>query len=197
MINVGIFIFNEVEVMDFAGPFEVFSITEDDHDKKLFKCFTISQNGMQISTRNGLIITPHFSFVNTPNIDILIIPGGYGAEKFELNNETVLNWIIEQNNKVSILASVCTGSFILAKTGLLKGLDITTHWMDIETLQTISNDFKVISNIKYIDNNHFITSAGISSGIEMSLHIVERMFDINIALKTARRMDYNWGKSET
>jgi len=134
--QVGILLFNEVEVLDFAGPFEVFSITTYiGCNEKPFKVHTVAQSKELINARNGLKIKPDYDFNDAPQFDILIIPGGYGAEEIEIHNSTIINWIKDNINDVDIIASVCTGAFLLAKAGLLDGKQATTHWMDIDRLE--------------------------------------------------------------
>ena len=189
-INVGIFIFNEVEVLDFTGPFEVFSITEKNNEK-LFNVTVISENFEIIHARNGLKIQPDVSFNDEPDLDILIIPGGYGAEEIEIKNTKVLDWIKTQKEKVKILASVCTGAFLLAESGILDYKKATTHWMDISKLENDYPKIKVIRDTRFVDEDNIITSGGISSGINMSFHIIEKLFGIQIAEMTAKRMEYD------
>ncbi|WP_112182558.1 DJ-1/PfpI family protein [Paraliobacillus zengyii] len=192
---VGLFLFNEVEVLDFAGPFEVLSITEDPVTKeKPFQVKTVSEDGMLIKARNGLKVQPDYSFETAPLFDIVIIPGGYGADHIEIENPVVINWIQAQSSQIEILASVCTGSFLLAKAGLLDNLKATTHWMDIKILQRKFPKVHVLSNVKYVDEGSIITSAGISAGIQMSLHIVRRLLNEEIALQTVKRMEYDLAK---
>ncbi len=188
--NVGIFIFNEVEVLDLAGPFEVFSLAEKDNEK-LFNVTTISEKGEIIQARNGLKILPDARFDDKINFDILIIPGGYGAEEIEIHNHQVIHWIKEQKETVNILASVCTGAFLLAKSGLLDHKKATTHWMDIARLEEEYPKIEVIRDLKFVDEGNIITSGGISAGINMSFHIVKKLFGHQIAVNTAKRMEYD------
>lgn len=188
----GILLFNEVEVLDFAGPFEVFSITTlPESDKKPFIVKTISETKNIITARNGLKIKPDYNFNDNVNFDILIIPGGYGAEEIEINNVKVIEWIKNQFNKVQILASVCTGSFLLGKTGLLDNKNATTHWMDIKKFQDEFPKIKVHENVKYIDEDKIITSGGVSAGINMSFYIIKKLLNKEIAQNTAKRMEYD------
>ncbi|MFA9378343.1 MAG: DJ-1/PfpI family protein [Lachnotalea sp.] len=190
--NIGILLFNEVEVLDFAGPFEVFSITRfPDCNEKPFEVKTVAQTKDLIIARNGLKIQPDYDFTDSPSFDILIIPGGYGAEMIEIHNETLLTWIKKQSNHVSILASVCTGAFLLAETGLLDGKRATTHWMDIEKLKEEYPEIKVQSDVKFVDENSILTSGGVSAGINMSLYLVYKLVGEEIAVATARRMEYD------
>jgi transcriptional regulator GlxA family with amidase domain len=189
-IKVGIFLFNEVEVLDFAGPFEVFSIASKNKEK-LFEVVTIGQRGDIISARNGLKVLPSTKFSDNPAFDILIIPGGYGAEEIEIKNKVVLNWIKEQQAKVKILASVCTGALLLAEAGILNGKKVTTHWMDLDRLETDYPQVEVIRNVKFVDEGNLLTSGGISAGINLSFHIVKKLVGADIAISTAKRMEYD------
>ena len=189
-LTVGIFIFNEVEVLDFAGPFEVFSLAEKDSEK-LFKVITISENGEMITARNGLKVQPDASFEQNPDLDILIIPGGYGAEEIEIKNKKVIEWIKTQSEKVQILASVCTGAFLLAEAGLLDNKKATTHWMDIPRLKEEYPAVTVIKDTKFVDEDSIITAGGISSGINMSFQIIKKLYNLEIAETTAKRMEYD------
>ncbi|PFT32981.1 DJ-1/PfpI family protein [Bacillus cereus] len=188
--SVGIFLFNEVEVLDFAGPFEVFSVTEV-NEEKTFTVYTVSENGEKITARNGLKVQPDYSIENLPPVDILIIPGGLGARKYEIKNEIVIKWIRQQMKEVKLMTSVCTGALLLAKAGLLEGLKATTHWASIEKFKNEFQNVEVIENVKFVDEGHIITSAGISAGINMAFHIVKNLLGVHVAEDTAKRMEYD------
>ncbi|MGR2743813.1 DJ-1/PfpI family protein [Bacillus sp. N6] len=188
--SVGIFLFNEVEVLDFAGPFEVFSVTEVNEEKP-FTVYTVSENGEMITARNGLKVQPDYSIENLPPVDILIIPGGLGAREYEIKNEIVIKWIRQQMKEVTLMTSVCTGALLLAKAGLLEGLKATTHWASIEKFQNEFQNVEVIEKVKFVDEGHIITSAGISAGINMAFHIVKNLLGMHVAEDTAKRMEYD------
>lgn len=188
--SVGIFLFNEVEVLDFAGPFEVFSVTEVNGEKP-FTVYTVSENGEIITARNGLKVQSDYSIENLPPVDILIIPGGLGARKYEIKNEIVIKWIRQQMKEVKLMTSVCTGALLLAKAGLLEGLKATTHWASIEKFKNEFQNVEVIENVKFVDEGHIITSAGISAGINMAFHIVKNLLGVHVAEDTAKRMEYD------
>ncbi|MDF9527819.1 MULTISPECIES: DJ-1/PfpI family protein [Bacillus cereus group] len=188
--SVGIFLFNEVEVLDFAGPFEVFSVTEVNEEKP-FTVYTVSENGEMITARNGLKVQPDYSIENLPPVDILIIPGGLGAREYEIKNEIVIKWIRQQMKEVKLMTSVCTGALLLAKAGLLEGLKATTHWDSIEKFKNEFQNVEVIENVKFVDEGHIITSAGISAGINMAFHIVKNLLGMHVAEDTATRMEYD------
>jgi len=197
-INVGIYLFNQVEVLDFAGPFEVFSTASrvklrlDQDADEPFRVFTISETGQNIHARGGLEVKPNYHFNNHPNINLLIIPGGVVTE--EINKEDVIQWINNESISPGIVASVCTGAFLLAKAGLLSCKSATTHWEDITDFKSMFPDLNVIENKRWIDEGQIVTSAGISAGIDMSLHLVSRFEGDDLAVKTAKQMEFDWTK---
>lgn len=178
--------------MDFAGPFEVFSITENEVGKeKAFEVHTIARKKELIIARNGLKIQPDYDFHDAPQFDILIIPGGYGAEEIEIHNQETIDWIRSSFTQVQIMASVCTGAFLLAKAGLLDGRQATTHWMDLDRLEEHYPQVRVIRDVKFVDAFPIITSGGISAGINMSFYIVKKLLGLKVAKITAKRMEYD------
>ena len=190
--NVGILIFNEVEVLDFAGPFEVFSIaTAEDKQSKLFCVKTIAETKKTISARNGLKVTPDYDFIDCPSLDILIIPGGYGAEEIEIHNHRLLSWIQQRAADTPIVASVCTGAFLLAEAGLLNGKRATTHWMDIDRLEREYPKLSVQRNVKFVDEGSILTAGGISAGINLSFYLLKKLYGDAVANETAKRMEYD------
>ncbi len=188
--KVGIFIFNDVEVLDFAGPFEVFSLALK-NNIPLFDVFTISEDEKIIKAKNGLKIKSNYVFTDNCDIDILIIPGGFGAEEFEIKNKKALKWITKKSKEANIVASVCTGALLLAECGILNNKRATTHWMDLDRLEKSYPKINVVRNVKYTDNFNVLTSAGISAGINMSFYIIKRLFGRYIAKSVAERMEYD------
>ena len=144
-----------------------------------------------ITARNGLKVQPDYSIENLPPVDILIIPGGLGARKYEMKNEIVIKWIRQQMKEVKLMTSVCTGALLLAKAGLLEGLKATTHCASIEKFKNEFQNVEVIENVKFVDEGHIITSAGISAGINMEFHIVKNLLGVHVAEDTAKRMEYD------
>ena len=189
MQNVGIFIFSDVEVLDFAGPYEVFSVASEMHEYKYFNVFTISESGELIKTVNGLKVQPDYSFDSHPDIDILIIPGGFGSRKL-IKNEKVLNWVKKNYLKSTITCSVCSGALVLGKLGLLDNLSSTTHHQVTELLKEVAPLTNVDKGKRYIDNGKVMTSAGISAGIDLALHIVNKIYGIEAERKTVEHMEY-------
>lgn len=189
MYNLGIFLFNDIELLDFAGPYEVFSVTSELNNYELFNVFTITQDGKEIKSVNGLKIIPDFSFANHPDIDILVIPGGIGT-RAEMHKEAVLEWIKANYEKSSITMSVCSGARLLGTLGLLDGVECTTHHEVMEHLQEIAPKAIIKKDIRFIDNGKLATSAGISAGIDLSLHITAKLYGADVANRTRAYMEY-------
>ena len=189
MKNVGIYLFNKVELLDFAGPYEVFSTTSELNDHKVFKVFTISEDGGAIKSVNGLIVIPDYSFDNHPKIDILIIPGGEGT-KNEIKKKKVMEWVNKTQGSAEIMATVCSGARIPAVLGLLDDLEATTHHSVIEDVKKLAPKVTIDHTKRFIDNGKIMTSGGISAGIDLSLHIVKKLCGEETANKTMEYMEY-------
>jgi transcriptional regulator GlxA family with amidase domain len=194
-LHVGILVFPEVEVLDFAGPFEVFSVASRIAKSEIgvdapFQVALVGAHAGVIQARHGLGIVPHHSFADAPALDLLIVAGGIVTQP--LGDPATLDWVRAQHAGAALTASVCTGAFVLAKAGLLGELAVTTHWDDIAELRRDYPALTVRDNVPYVDNGRIVTSAGISAGIGMSLHLVARILGEPMALATARRMEYDW-----
>jgi transcriptional regulator GlxA family with amidase domain len=197
---VGIVIFNGVELLDFAGPFEVFSRTRltpgvdsrRSDESAPFHVFTVAKSGDPVTSTGNLRIIPDYSFATAPAVDLLIVPGGIGTRALLREDET-LNWIRDTAAKARRVASVCTGSLLLAQAGLLNGRRVTTHWGALALLQQISDSVQagvsVVRGARFIDDG-VITSAGISAGIDMALYLVEQLCGAEVANDTARYLEY-------
>jgi transcriptional regulator GlxA family with amidase domain len=198
--NVGILLFDGVEVLDFAGPFEVFSRTRlvpDVESRRSdasapFRAFTVTRKGETVTASGDLQLTPRYSFHTAPPIDLLVVPGGYGTRALLRDRET-LDWIRMTAATAKKVTSVCTGSLLLAQAGLLDGRRATTHWGALDLLQEISDsrkaDISVQRDLRFVDDG-VITSAGVSAGIDMALHVVDRMCGASVAAETAHYMEY-------
>jgi transcriptional regulator GlxA family with amidase domain len=195
-IKVGIFVFPGVEVLDFAGPYEVFTTASRVLARMQpaalppFAVFTIAQDAQPIKARAGLAVLADYTIASHPPIDLLIIPGGVVTE--ELNKPAIINWLAATAAQTQICASVCTGAFLLSRAGLLDNKRATTHWEDIADLRRDFPALQVIDSARWVDEGKFVTSGGISAGIDMSLHLVERLAGCKLAHRTARQMDYRW-----
>ena len=192
---VAILIFDDVEVLDFCGPFEVLSTArlagKTNDEARLFEVVTIAEEARTIRCRGGLLVQPHHTIAAHPVLDILVVPGGWGTRR-ERRNDRLLDWIVDQDRSTKITASVCTGAFLLAERGLLDGRRATTHWASIEWMREQYPDVLMVEDERVVDAGHIVTSAGVSAGIDMALHLVARLHGRETASWTARRMEYDW-----
>jgi transcriptional regulator GlxA family with amidase domain len=194
-MNIGIPIFDDVEVLDFCGPFEVFSVAarigQESSGEAPFTVFTLAEraDGQPICCVGGLLVQPHYSLDDHPPIDLLVVPGGWGTRR-EIDNPRLIDWIRAQAARAQLTTSVCTGAFLLGRAGLLEGRQVTTHWASSERLRSSLPHTTVLENIRYVDEGTIVTSAGISAGIDMALHLVARLQGSELARQTARRMEY-------
>lgn len=193
-LEVAILVFDGVEVLDFAGPFEVFSTASrlaPSNEARQLKVYTISLSSDAIQCRGGLSVIPSATIGNLHGSpDIVVVPGGVIDRQRGCN--TTIDWLRSVAAGGKIVASVCNGALILAAAGLLDGRQTTTHWQDIELLRQAVPTAVVSERCRFVDDGVVITSGGISAGIDMSLHLVRRFFGSDRANKTAMQMEYGW-----
>jgi transcriptional regulator GlxA family with amidase domain len=192
--RVGILIFPDVEVLDFTGPFEVFSVTRLNEERRRaepspFEVKLVAEVMEPIVAAGGLRVLPDYHLNDCPPLDVLVVPGGWGTRK-EINNDRLIDWIARRGKEVDTLASVCTGSMLLGRAGLLDGLRATTHWRSLDWMRESFPDVIVETKLHVVEDGRVITSAGISAGIDMSLRIVARYYGEAVARATARHMEY-------
>ena len=193
-MTVGIVIFDEVEVLDYCGPFEVFSKVRLDEAKRResvspFDVKLIAPEPDVVTTSGGMRVEPHATFADCPPLDILLVPGGWGT-RARLQDEAFLGWLRERAAQVRLLTSVCTGSLLLGKAGLLKDRRATTHWKSLKWMAELFPDTVVVSDKHFVHDGNLWTSAGISAGIDMALAIVADELGEPLARATARQMEY-------
>ena len=189
--NVAIVLFDEVEVLDFAGPFEVFSVAGTRGGEPTLRVYTVAETVRVIRARGGLQVMPEFSLADCPPPDIVVVPGGFGTRR-EMHNPALLNWLREQAARAELMTSVCTGSLVLGSAGLLDGLTATTHHEEYDLLEKISPAITVVRGVRYVDNGAVITSAGVQAGMDMALHVVARLLGEDVARATAGNIEYAW-----
>jgi len=146
--NTAILLFDDVEVLDFAGPFEVFSITNELNDYTILNIYTVAQSNSPIIAKNGLSVNPDYELPEAPKPDLLIIPGGYGTRKL-LQEPDVINWIKDNADPAEKVMSICTGALLLAKAGLLEGLKATTHYQVFDTLAELAPNTEILRNERF------------------------------------------------
>ena len=194
--TVGILIFDGVEVLDFAGPFEVFSRTRlapgaearRSDESAPFQVFTVAKSRAPIATTGGLQVIPHYAFGDAPAIDLLVVPGGFGSRAL-LHDAETLDWVRRTAAVARRVTSVCTGSLVLAKAGLLRGHRATTHWAALDLLASIDPEVSVERDLRVVDDG-IISSAGVAAGIDMAFYVVERLHGREVADETARYIEY-------
>jgi transcriptional regulator GlxA family with amidase domain len=184
-----IVIFDEVEVLDFAGPFEVFSVTGRRRKLEPFDVYTVAERKAPVLARNGLSINPRHSFADAPAPDILVVPGGYGTRR-EMKNPMMLEWITRVAPQCELVLSICTGALVLGAAGLLEGREATTHFMAFDELRAVAPAATIREGVRIVDNGNLILSAGVSAGIDMSLHVVAKLLGTEVARETATYMEY-------
>lgn len=195
-LRVGILIFEGVEVLDFAGPFEVFSRTRlqagvesrRTEDSAPFDVFTVARHKEMLLATGDLQVVPQHGFDDAPAIDVLVIPGGFGTRPL-LENEEVLAWIQERARSARVVSSVCTGALLLAKLGLLRGKRATTHWCALDSLAELDDSIQV-QRTERVVHDGIVTSAGVSAGIDMAFSVVEELCGKEIADETAHYIEY-------
>jgi len=192
--RVGILIFNYVEVLDFCGPYEVFVVTrlseEPRHEEPPpFDISLIAESPQPVTATGGLQVIPQCTITECPPLDILVVPGG-GGVRLEIDNPTLIAWLAERAGKVETLASVCTGSMLLGRAGLLDGRRATTHWDSLDWMRESFPNVRVEDELHVVEDGNIITSAGISAGIDMALRVVVRYYGEDVARAPARRMEY-------
>ena len=187
--NLAILIFEGVQIIDYTGPYETFGHAYS-NDGPVFNIYTVAEKAGAITTAMGMTVTPKYSFENAPQPNVLLVPGG--GVKDDVANPNVIKWIQDKAKDAEVVMSVCNGAFFLAKAGLLDGLEATTTAGLIPLLREAAPKTKVVDDRRFVDNGKIITTAGLSSGIDGSLHVIERFLGRGTAQMAALGMEYNW-----
>lgn len=188
--------FDEVELLDFAGPYEVFTTANRMAARRWpdaaapFELTTASPNGLTVRARAGLMLQPDTALASAPPADVLLVPGGVVDQL--LGDASLLAEIRRRSHEAQISASICTGAFVLAAAGILRDGKATTHWEDAADLAHRHPALQVVTDRRWVDSGRVVTSAGIAAGIDMSLHLVARCVDLELAQRTARQLDVPW-----
>jgi transcriptional regulator GlxA family with amidase domain len=197
--RVGIVIFPEVEVLDFCGPYEVFSVTRLDEARRReepspFQVLLLAEREETITTSGGMRVLPDCALAACPPLDILVVPGGWGTRR-QLTNKILIDWLAERGRQVmgsGTLASVCTGALLLGQAGLLDGRRATTHWRSIKLMQESFPRVTVEERLHVVEDGNVITSAGIAAGLDLALKVVGRYYGEGVARATARHLEYRY-----
>jgi transcriptional regulator GlxA family with amidase domain len=197
--RVGILLFDGVAALDVAGPLEVLTRArlepgvESRHieEHALFDVFTVGRRREPVTATGGLVLLPSHSFADAPHVDLLLVPGGFGTRPL-LQDAEVVDWIRRTAANARLTASVCTGALLLARAGLLDGRRATTHWGSFGLLATLGKDITVDREARFVDDG-VLTSAGVASGMDLALHVVETLYGREVADETARYIEYRRG----
>ncbi len=193
--NLAILLFTDVEVLDFAGPFEVFSVTNELNNHNLLNIYTLGLTTAPVLAKNGLKVVPDYAVDACPQPDYLVIPGGSGTRAL-LEDEKFLTWLTQTAPACENILSVCSGSLVLARIGLLNGLKATTHHQVFTELEALAPETEIIKNQRFLDNGKILTSAGVAAGIDMCLYMVNRLYGEDTAMKSAQYIEYNYNPME-
>ena len=194
--TVGILIFEDVEVLDFAGPFEVFSRTRlvegadsrRSDDSAPFEVFTVARSREPVTATGGLQVVPGYGWADAPPIDLLVVPGGFGTRRL-LRDEPTLEWIRTVASRAAHVTSICTGALLLATAGLLAGRRATTHWGALDLLASLDSTIQVDRTARVVTDG-VVSSAGVSAGLDMAFNMVEALHGRAVADDTARYIEY-------
>ncbi len=192
--RVGIVVFEDIEVLDFCGPFEVFAVTRLNEARRRaepspFEVLLIAEKNAPVVTSGGMQVMPHHTFAGCPRLDILVVPGGWGTRR-ELHNPAMLNWLRLRAPEVETLTAVCTGAMLLGAAGLLDGRRATTHWRSLDWMRESFPAVTVDYDQHVVEDGPVLTSAGIAAGIDLALKVVARYHGEAVARATARHMEY-------
>lgn len=192
--QVGILIFPDVEVLDFCGPFEVFSVARLDdarrrEDPSPFEVHLVAETRDVVTATGGLRVMPDCTLDECPPLDVLVVPGGWGTRAL-LEHRPLLDWVAARGAVAPTLTSVCTGALLLGRVGLLDGRRATTHWRALDLLRAVAPKATVEDALHVVEDGHVVTSAGISAGIDMALRVVTRLHGERVGRETARHMEY-------
>jgi transcriptional regulator GlxA family with amidase domain len=188
--SIGIFLFPEVEELDWAGPWEVLRVWQLYWPGDGAEVFTLAQEPGAVTCAKGLKVLPDFTWDDAPPIDVLVYPGGQGTRN-HLEDDAILGWLRKTADQASIMTSVCTGSLVYASAGLLDNRPATTHWSTIDLLGKLGQGIEVRPDDRFVDDGDVITSAGVSAGIDMALHLVARLSNRERAAEVRRAIQYD------
>ena len=194
--RVGLVIFPEVEVLDFCGPYEVFTVVRLNEARRReepspFQVLLVAERAEAITTSGGMRVLPDCTLADCPRLDILVVPGGWGARR-QIENKTLIDWLAQRGRQAETLTSVCTGAMLLGRAGLLDGRRATTHWRSLDWMRGSFPAVIVEDKLHVVEDGHILTSAGIAAGIDLALKVVARYHGEAIARATARHMEYRF-----
>jgi transcriptional regulator GlxA family with amidase domain len=188
--TIGILLFGDFEELDAIGPWEVLSFWTRQFPGDGWQVTTLSRDGLPVTAAKGLVVHPEHSYETVPPMDVLVYPGGQGTRP-QLHDDAQLDWVRRQRGEVPLMTSVCTGSLVYARAGLLKGRPATTHWGSLDLLQELDPTIEVRPDDRFVDDGDVVTAAGVSAGIDMALHLVARLHSVERAREVRRGIQYD------
>ena len=188
--HLGLLLFDDVEELDAVGPWEVLAYWTLHHPEDGWSISCLSRDGAPVLAAKGLSIAVHHSMSSAPPLDVLIHPGGRGTRPL-MRDPLHLAWVRQQAATVPLMTSVCTGALVYAAAGLLAGRPATTHWESLDLLSELDATIEVCPDARFVDDGSIITSAGVSAGIDMALHLVARLAGIERAREVRRAIQYD------
>lgn len=188
--NIGIVVFDDAEELDVVGPWEVLAFWAQMYPGDGWSVSILSRDGAVVRCAKGLRLTPDHSFATAPPLDVLVYPGGMGT-RAQLRDRTLLGWVRDQRVRVPLMTSVCTGALVYAAAGLLAGRPATTHWASTDLLREIDPSIEIRLEDRFVDDGDLVTSAGVSAGIDMALHLVGRLAGASRARDVRRGIQYD------
>ncbi len=186
-LTIGLLLFDDVEELDFVGPWEVFTMAAQGQPD--LRCLTLAEKPGTLRCAKGLRVVPDALIAAAPPLDVLLVPGGQGTRR-EVNNQPLLDWIATTSRACRFVTSVCTGSLLLVAAGPARGRRVTTHWGFVETLRA-RGEAEVLDDVRFVRDGNIVTSAGVSAGIDMALWLVGQLYDPPYARMVQRRMQYD------
>jgi len=194
--SVEVLLFDDVELLDFAGPFEVFSVAGRRDGLEPYDVHTVAETNASVRSRNGLVVEPSYGFADAPtHVDYFVVPGGFGTRAL-LSRASVLDWTRARAADASRVVSVCTGALVLGAAGLLDGVQATTHHQAFDELRDVAPRASVLEDRRWIDSGRVVTAAGVSAGIDVALHLVASDLGEELAAETARYIEYPWSAAQ-
>ncbi len=188
--HIGVLLFDDAEELDAVGPYEVLAYWTRNYPGDGWDVVTFSKDGGLVRCAKGLSIEATYSYDTVPDLDVLLYPGGQGTRP-HLLDEIQLEWVRHQRERVPLMTSVCTGSLVYAAAGLLHGRPATTHWASLERLAELDSTIEVREDERFVDDGDVVTAAGVSAGIDMALHLVDRLAGTERARQVKRGIEYD------
>ena len=190
MAHIGILLFEDFEELDAVGPWEVLAYWTREYPDDGWAVSTFSRDGTAVRAAKGLRVTPDHTYETVPAMDVLVYPGGFGT-RAHLRDDGQLDWVRRQRRTVPLMTSVCTGALVYAAAGLLADRPATTHWESLRLLQELDPTVRLRPDARWVDDGDLVTAAGVSAGIDMALHLVDRLAGTDRARQVRRGIQYD------